>query len=393
MNLKKCLFLFIALLISTVTITNGCEINRAGTGSWHQLPELNKPKVQPNRDKGGEFRTALAELEKIKLPEGKRLKVAVTFRDIAYFGAGLTAGLVDMIVIAPEPVNLYTYQPDRERTLAALKESQVIFKAGYGIDDWIDPFIEEAKKDNPNLVTINLSRNIELMGNLYDPENPTQITDYNPWYWTTPENILSLADTFYQVFFTFYYDKSEQMLEGSERLKHNLNIFPSSQQSLAEIQGKILIQDVPAWPYFAKFFGLTIVATLLPDGKTEPDEKRLRDLAKVAKDKKVVAIIKTKGYGGDIAERFAKMADLPVIELDPHTRMSEGMDDFFQLTIGNANRLLVKFRELKLPVVPSKPQEEEQAQKQGQQPELTPEMKKQLEEAAKKAMEEKQSGK
>jgi len=380
------LIVIISLII--LGIASGCEINRAGTGSWHELPPLNKPKVQPNIDKGGEFRNALEKLEKVKLPEGQPLKVVVTFWDLAYFGRGLTAGLVDMKIIADEPVNLYTYQPDREKIMPWLKEAQVVFKAGYGIDDWIDPFVEEAQKENPNLVLINTSRNIDLMGNLYDPQSTVPITEYNPWFWTTPENMLSLADTFYQVFYTFYYDqeKSEAMLAGSERLKNNLQIFPSSQDSLAKIQGKVLIQDVPAWPYLAKFFDLNIVATLLPDGLTEPNEKQLQELAKSAKEKKVVAVIKTKGYGGDIADRFAKMAELPVIELDPLTRMNKGMDDFFQLTIGNANRLLVKFRELKLPEVETPPPAEQQ---QPQQPEITPEVKKQLEEAAKKAAQEK----
>jgi ABC-type Zn uptake system ZnuABC Zn-binding protein ZnuA len=382
------LFFSTIAFLTALLITSGCEINRSGSGSWHELPELTKPKVQPNIDKGGEFRTALAKLEKIKLPEGQPLKVVVTFHDLAYFGRGLTAGLVDIKTIAEEPVNLYTYQPDREKVLPWLKESQVVFKAGYGIDDWVDPLVEEAQKENPDLTVINTSRNIELMGNLYDPDpnNPQQITEYNPWYWTSPENVLSLADTFYQVFFTFYYDSSEKMLEGSERPKHNLGIFPSAQEQLGKIQGKILIQDVPAWTYFAKFFGISIVATLLPDGMTAPDDKRLEELAKSAKDNKVVAVIKTKGYGGDIADRFAKMANLPIIELEPHTRMSSGLEDLFPLTLGNANRLLLKFRELKLPEIETQPPAQQPPA--GQQQEIPPEVKKQLEEAAKKAAEE-----
>jgi len=377
------------LILIGIVVMSGCEINRAGTGSWQKLPELNKPIMQPNVDKGGEFRTALADLEKIKLPEGQKLNVVVTFWDLAYFGSGLTAGLVDMGVICQQPVDLYTYQPDKETALPLLKKANALFKVGRGLDDWVDPLVDEAKKENPNLVVIDVTRNIDLIGNLWDPKNPPQIQDYNPWFWLNPDNILSLADTYYQVYYTFYYDKSEQMLKGSETLKHNIGIFPSSQEQLGMLDGKIVIQDVPVWPYFAKYFDLTIVATLLPDGKTEPPEKRLKELAQSAKDQKVVAIIKTKGYGGDIADRFAKLSGLPVIELDPHPRMGTGMDDYFQQMLGNVNRLLMKFRELKLPEIQFEQPPAQQPQNQVQ---VTPEMRKQLEEAA-KAKQKEEAGK
>ena len=350
-NLRQILLIAISLAILGIIATS-CEVNSTGSSKWQKLPDLEKPKVEKNIDMGGEFRVALENLEKIKLADDEQIKIVVTFWDMAYFAGGLSADLVETRIVAKKGTNLYEFKPDRERVLNMLSDAHVVFKVGYGLDDWIDPLYEEAKKGNPELVLVNLTRNVEMIGNLWnpDPYKPAAIEKYNPWFWLNPDNVISVADTFYQVFFTFRPEKDEEMRKGSEVLQHNMGIFPSSQFQLTKITGKNVIQDVPAWPYFAKYFDITIHATLMDDGVTEPDETYLKKLMDEIKENEIVAIIKTKGYGNGIADRFAEQTGLPVIELDPHPGMQEtGMTDYFQQIMGNTNRLLMKFREIGLP--------------------------------------------
>ena len=350
-ELRNTLTAIITLTVLCILVT-GCEVNATGSSRWQKLPNLTKPKISRNIDQGGEFRTALSKLEKVKLEDDELIRIVVTFWDMAYFAGGLSADLVETQIVAVKPTDLYNFKPDRERVLPMLENAHVVFKVGYGLDDWIDPLVEEAQKANPDLVLVNLTRNAVLIGNLWNP-NPNllpAIKEYNPWFWMNPESIMQIADTFYQVFYTFRPEKDEDMRKGSEILQHNMAIFPSSQYQLQKISGKVLIQDVPVWPYFAKYFDLTILATLMEDGITEPDEARLQKLATEAKENNVVAIIKTTGYGNGIADRFAEMTGLPIVELDPHPGMQDaGMKDYFQQIMGNTNRLLLKFREIGLP--------------------------------------------
>ena len=345
---------FISVIFIVLLTISACEVNRSGSGSWQSLPELSKPKNSTNTDMGGEFRSALIALEKIKLEEDQPIIAVSTFWDIAYFAGGLSANVVQNRIICSEPTDLYRYKPDKEAALLALKDAHILFKAGFGLDDWIDPIYEEAKLTNPNLVMINIARNITMVGDLWNTDllKPEQIEKFNPWFWFNPENIMPLADTFYQTFISLKWDKGEDMRKGSDILQNNTAIFPSARIQLMQIQGKKLIQDVPAWPYFCQFFGIELTATLLKDGVTEPSEEEMKAMADKAKTDGVVAIIKTSGYGNGIADKFSAISGIPVVELFPHPRMEEkGMDDYFQLMMGNTNRLLIKFRELKLPEI------------------------------------------
>ncbi|MBU1023362.1 metal ABC transporter substrate-binding protein [bacterium] len=357
------IFSITAILVLINVLFGACEVTSTGTSKWQPLPDLGKPKIGSNFDEGGKFRKALEDLAKIKIADDEMINIVVTFWDMAYFGGGMSANLVNTMILAPEPTDLYRFQPDREKSIAMLENAHVVFKIGYGLDDWVDPLIEEAKKENPDLVVVNLTRNIDLIGNEWnpDPYNKAKIKSWNPWFWLDPDNIMPVADTFYQVFFTFHPERDEDMRKGSDVLQHNMGIFPSSAQQMMGISGKIVIQDVPAWPYFAKYFDMTIYATLLEDGITEPDESKLMRLAKEAKENDVALIIKTNGYGNGIADKFSEMSGIPILELDPHPKMQDqGMTDYFQLVMGNTNRLLMKFRELGLPEQQIKPPEPEQ---------------------------------
>jgi ABC-type Zn uptake system ZnuABC Zn-binding protein ZnuA len=341
--------LFILLLV-----VSACEVNRSGSGTWQSLPELAKPKLTSNTDMGGEFRSALTALEQIKLEPDKPIIAVSTFWDIAYFAGGLSGKVVENRIICSEPTDLYRYKPDKEKALLALKDAHILFKAGFGLDDWIDPIYEEAKLTNPNLVMINISRNITLIGDLWNVDllKPQPIDKFNPWFWFNPENIMPLADTFYQTFISLKWDKGEEMRKGSDILQGNTAIFPESKKQLIAVQGKKLIQDVPVWSYFCQFYGIDLTATLLKDGLTEPTEEEMKTMADQAKTDGVVAIIKTAGYGNGIADKFSTLSGIPVVELFPHPRMqATGMDDYFQQMMGNTNKLLIKFRELKLPEI------------------------------------------
>ncbi len=379
-NILTATFILTALCV----LVSGCEVNATGSSRWQKLPNLTKPNISSNIDQGGEFRKALEILENVKLEDDELIRIVVTFWDMAYFAGGLSADLVDTKIVVMKPTDLYKFKPNKERVLPMLEDAHVVFKVGNGLDDWIDPLYEEAKNANPNLVLVDLSRNANLIGNLWnpDPKFRLAIKEYNPWFWLNPDSIMKIADTFYQVYFTFRPEKDEDMRKGSGILQNNMAIFPSSQYQLQKIVGKIVIQDVPAWPYFAEYFDLTIHATLMEDGITEPDEARLQKLVTEAKENNVVAIIKTYGYGNGIADRFAEMSGLPVIELYPHPGMQEtGMKDYFQQIMGNTNILLKNFRQLGLP--------EQEVEIPSAEPEKQPTAEIEIPEEARKALEEK----
>jgi len=382
-NILTATFILTVLCI----LVSGCEVNATGSSRWQKLPNLTKPKISRNVDQGGEFRQALTKLEKVKLEDDELIKIVVTFWDMAYFAGGLASDLVETKIVVIKPTDLYLFKPDRDKVVPMLEDAHVVFKVGNGLDDWIDPLVEEAQKANPDLVLVDLSRNVDLIGNLWnpDPKFRPAIKEYNPWFWLNPESIMKIADTFYQVYFSFRPEKDEDMRKGSEILQHNMAIFPSSQYQLKKIGGKIVIQDVPVWPYFAEYFDLTIYATLMEDGITEPDEARLQKLVTEAKANNVVAIIKTNGYGNGIADRFAEMTGLPVIELDPHPGMQEtGMKDYFQQIMGNTNILLKNFRNLGLP--------EQEVEMPSAEPEKPPTAEIEIPEEARKALEEQLKG-
>lgn len=389
-NLSRIVVVTFSLVIFAV-MASSCEVNSTGASRWQKLPELKKPVVAKNIDMGGEFRVALENLEKIKLEDEELIKIVVTFWDMAYFAGGLSANLVETRIVAEKGANLYQFKPDRDKVLSMMSDAHVVFKIGYGLDDWIDPLFDEAKKGNPELVLVNLTRNVELIGDLWNP-NPYKappIEKYNPWFWMNPDNIISIADTFYQVFYTFRPEKDELMRKGSETLQHNMAIFPSSQFQLSKITGKVVIQDVPVWPYFAKYFDLTIHATLMEDGFTDPDESYLKKLADEIKENEVIAIIKTNGYGNGIADKFAELTGLPIIELDPHPGMqTAGMTDYFQQIMGNTNRLLKNFREIGLPEKEVEVPKAEPEKTPTAEVEISEEMQKQLAEQMKKQAEE-----
>lgn len=236
-----------------------------------------------------------------------RLTVVTSFYPMYIMTANIVKDVpgVKLVNMAP-PFSgcLHDYQMTPQ-DMKILSQADVLVINGAGMES----FLDEVVRQNLKLVIIDASQRIELI-----EENGTA----NPHIFASisgamqqVRNITTGLEKADPEYIGYYRENVQRYLLKLESLKQRMH------QALKDIRNKNIITFHEAFPYFAKEFGLKIVAVIEREPGSEPSAGELAQTIGIVRKNKVKALFAEPQYPAKSAQVVAQETGAKVYTLDP----------------------------------------------------------------------------
>ena len=281
-------------------------------------------------------RTALA----ADSPTGPPLNVVATLPVLKDFAEQMGGKNVNVTSLLSGLENQHTYTSS-PKDILAIRRAGLLLKVGLGLDVWTDTLISNAQ--NPDLVVVNTSTGIPLMGSDHHADSSSSADDTvgNPHIWLDPENakmmirritgaLISL-DPSNEIFYlnnqSAYFERLDDL---TNRLIHRVSL----------LQNHKILTHHDAWPYFAHRFGFEIRGHIIPQMGTEPSARHLTRLIEIIKKENIRAIISEPQLSPRFPQILAEETQVNIVLMSPIPGVMEGADDYYSMIKYNVEALV-----------------------------------------------------
>jgi ABC-type Zn uptake system ZnuABC Zn-binding protein ZnuA len=212
----------------------------------------------------------------------------------------------------------HTYSP-KPSDLIAVRKAQVLVEIGVGLEVWVGKLVRNA--GNPKLVVVTTSKGIGLIRDTPGHNGPVtaaqeKVHGGNPHVWLDPESASTMLRHITEAFI-----KIDPAHAGDYR-KNQAEYLQQLDQTRADliarlrtVQDRRVIVHHPAWPYFARRFGLQIVGTIETQSGAEPSAHRLQALITQIRKDGIRVIISEPQLNPKIPELLARETGARVVKL------------------------------------------------------------------------------
>ncbi|MGC9046478.1 MAG: metal ABC transporter solute-binding protein, Zn/Mn family [Thermodesulfovibrio sp.] len=208
---------------------------------------------------------------------------------------------VNVIVLVPPGAEPHTYEP-KPFQLKEISRSIAYFKVGTRIE-FENLYLAKIAKLNRNMRIYDTSQGIDLIEN--DPHIWNSLKNIK----TISQNILDGLCEVDKKNAEFYKKNYEVYIKKIENLHNEIS------QALKDKKGKQFIVFHPAFAYFAHDYGLIQIPIQM--GESEPGPKDMKNLIKIAKEKKINLVITEPQFSPKTAKVIAKAINGKVVSIDP----------------------------------------------------------------------------
>jgi zinc transport system substrate-binding protein len=222
--------------------------------------------------------------------------------------------MVDITVMVPPGASPHTYEPTPSQIMA-LSQAVMYAKVGSGVDfelGWMDKLLEV----NQQMLVVDCSEGIEIKQATSGQEEHEGL---DPHIWMSPLNAMSMVSTIYDGLvrvdpesLAFYRQNRDSYLRELAQLDQDIR------EGLADFQGHTFMVYHPAFGYFAREYGLTIIPIEV-EGK-EPTPAGLARLIEQAEEDGIKVIFASQQFNPESAGVIAREIDGRVVLVDPLAR-------------------------------------------------------------------------
>jgi len=190
-------------------------------------------------------------------------------------------------------------------------DARILFKVGLGMEEWLDPAIQNS--GNKTLVVVDAATGLTdiVQGDEHDRSG-------NPHIWLDPEyakvGIKNLVTELVKLD-----PKGESLYRRHEAayLVRLDSLSAAISTEFAGLRDRRLITYHDAWPYFARRFGLDIVATVEPIPGQEPSAKELARLVDLIRREHIKVITTEPQLPSALPEMLAHETGAKIVVLNP----------------------------------------------------------------------------
>jgi zinc transport system substrate-binding protein len=243
-----------------------------------------------------------------------KIGVVVTLLPQAEFVESIAGDMVDITVMVPPGASPHTYEPTPSQIMA-LSQAVMYAKVGSGVDfelGWMDKLLEV----NQQMLIVDCSEDIEIKQATSGQEEHEGL---DPHIWMSPLNAMSMVSTIYDGLVqvdpestAFYQQSRDSYLRELAQLDQDIR------EGLADFQGHTFMVYHPAFGYFAREYGLTIIPIEV-EGK-EPTPAGLARLIEQAEEDGIKVIFASQQFNPESAGVIAREIDGRVVLVDPLAR-------------------------------------------------------------------------
>jgi ABC-type Zn uptake system ZnuABC Zn-binding protein ZnuA len=240
----------------------------------------------------------------------------------------------------------HTYTP-KPGDIIAIKQARLLIQIGLGLDIWVRGLIENS--GNSDLAIVTVSNGIPLIrddgASAGSPEARLH-EGGNPHIWLDPENakimIREITDGLIKV------DPSGKDFYLKNQGNYLLKIDQTESYLQAEMKGirnRTIVSQHPAWPYFARRFGLKVAGNIVNQIGAEPSAKKIASLIQIIKKQNVKVIITEPQLSPKIPEMLAAETGTKLIVLSPLTGAIPGTESYIALMEYNVHQIIAALKD------------------------------------------------
>lgn len=258
------------------------------------------------------------------------VKVAATIFPLYDIVRNVAGNEVETVLVLPPGSSPHTYE-SAPSDVEKMVGSRVVFAIGHGLDDWASKLAESAGVKKMAIV----DRDIQLLGSS-DPK----VGVADPHYWLTVPNAMLISKTVADELAITFPDKAKIFMKNQNDYAIKLAKFDlEMRKELMAIPNMNLAVFHGAWNYFAKEYGLTVVATFEEFAGKSPTPEELKQFSKNIKDAKVTTIFTEPQFSPMEVEPIAKDLGVGISLLDPEGGVA-GRGSFIELMQFNVGQII-----------------------------------------------------
>lgn len=236
----------------------------------------------------------------------------------------------------------HSYSP-RPSDLVALRKARVLLQVGLGLEIWVASLVKNS--GNPALLVVTTSDGIDLIhdetpSGAGPAKSPHEHDAGNPHVWLDPENakimIGHIADAFSQADPAHAPDYRRNAGGYAEQLTRLQTELAGRFQHISE---RRIIAHHPAWPYFARRFGVQIAGEIVTQSGAEPSAHHIQQLIASIRKDRIRVIVSEPQLNQKIPEALARETGARVVVLTPLPGGLAGTATYTDMLRYNVGRL------------------------------------------------------
>jgi ABC-type Zn uptake system ZnuABC Zn-binding protein ZnuA len=226
----------------------------------------------------------------------------------------------------------HTYEA-RPADIRKLADADILFRVGLGLEEWLGGPIENS--GNRRLRIVEAATGVDPIAG-----NPDEHEVGNPHVWLDPQ-IVKTAIVALVAELVRLDPKGESLYRARQHAyAARLDSLTVEIRTLfAPLSDRRLITFHDAWPYFARRFGLDIVASIEPIPGKEPSAKQIAELSDLIRREKVKVICSEPQLPSDLPNMLASETGIKVLVLSPLEGGVRGTGDYISMMRYNAQAI------------------------------------------------------
>ena len=241
--------------------------------------------------------------------------VVTSFAPIANLVENVGGDRIEILRIIPDSEASHTFKLSVTDGIIIKTRADIVIINGLGLDDSIEDAAREST--NPKLKLLKLADSVITRDEwIFDNSFPEEKGNPNPHLWLNVEyaikyaelvrDELSMVDPENAEYYDSNADRYLQLLPQLDTaIAHSVQTIPPENRKLVSYHDSL--------PYFAKRYGLEVVAALQPADFGEPTKDEITAIIHQINAEKVPAIFASEVFPNDITERIASEAHVEVV--------------------------------------------------------------------------------
>jgi ABC-type Zn uptake system ZnuABC Zn-binding protein ZnuA len=255
-------------------------------------------------------------------PGGDRVRVVTTIGVLADWARQVGGDRIDVTALLSGNESPHTYEATPQDA-QALARGDVLIRVGLGLDDWLEPVIENA--GNAKLIVVTAADDV---AGIVAGDEPGHAAG-NPHVWLDPECAKLTAAAIARALAARDPKGESAYAAGAARFTVRLDSLSAAIAAAAGgLADRRFISFHDAWPYFARRFGFEVVATVEPIPGQEPSGRQLATLVDLVRLERVRVVTTEPQLPSALPQMLARETGVRVLVLDPLLAGPDGTVDY-----------------------------------------------------------------
>src|SRR5437867_4342859 len=236
----------------------------------------------------------------------------------------------------------HTYSP-KPSDLVAIRKARVLLEVGVGLEVWVTSLVRNS--GNSSLLVVTTSKGIALIRNHEQHDGATQTLQDphhagNPHIWLDPENAKIMMRHITEAFIKVDPGHASDYRNNQAAYLRQLDqVQAELAERLRSIADRRVVVHHPAWPYFARRFGIKIAGEIVSQSGAEPSAHHLQALITKIRGEHIKVIVSEPQLNQKIPEVLARETGARVVVLTPLPGGIAGIETYLDMLRHNILQL------------------------------------------------------